>query len=128
MSDAAPPSPNGQRWLELMSLLALPGDESQILRRLVACCAVPGGLGFRRSFLFTVDPVRACLLGLHAVGPRDAEEAARMPRAVSATETDAFLRDVSESDLDVAAPELTGILRRSKLKLEPGSDPVADVV
>jgi signal transduction histidine kinase len=119
-------SPSATRVLELAANLLAAEDEAQVLRRLVPLTALPGGLGFGRAFLLLADAERAVLAGRSAVGPCDEREASRMPRAQDPDGLAEALDDLTDDDLESAAPDLTARVRGLALPLAPGIDPVVD--
>lgn len=120
-------APDAPRSLALASLLLEPVEERAILRRAVGALAAPGGFGFTRSFLFVHEASRGELVGRHAVGPADANEARRVA-SLDLPEADllAALRDLDDDALESAAPQATARVRALSLALEPGVDALLD--
>ncbi|MGH7725725.1 MAG: ATP-binding protein [Candidatus Eiseniibacteriota bacterium] len=123
-----PNDPSAERVLALTSLLFDAVDTAQVLRRLVALLAVPGGAGLQRAFLLVVDAERHVLAGRHAFGPADAGEAARMGGFGSTEGMRAGIAAVGEDELESAAPLLTAQVRALSFPLAPGLDAVVDAL
>ena len=82
----------------------------QILQAILVCMTAGQGLRFNRAFLLLVDPATNSLQGRMAIGPSNADEAARIWQDLSDQSTDLFemvtFYDRSISQTDVAVNEI----------------------